>query len=115
MKENQNLGFTAGDYKEITVPVVDSTGANQVITGATIVWVVKRNENDTTALLTASTANGKITILANPNDHKFKITLQEADTANIPQGVYYHEAEVSLGGNEEVVMRGRLRLRIRRA
>lgn len=115
MKENQNFGFTAGDYKEITVPVVDSTGANQDITGAAVTWVVKRNENDATALLTASTANGKIAVLANPNQYKFKITLQEADTANIPQGVYYHEAEVSLSGNEEVVMRGRLRLRMRRA
>ncbi len=114
MKENQNFGMTAGDYKEITVPVTDSAGANLVITGASIEWVVKKNENDATPLLTCTTTGGKITILTTPNDYKFKITLLTADTTNIEQGVYYHEAKVMLGGNTETVMRGRIRIKKRR-
>ena len=114
MIDNQNFKMAAGDYKDLTVSVTDSTGSNKVITGCAITWVVKANENDTTPLITKSVGSG-ITILPNPNDYKFTISLASADSTNIPQGVYYHEARLTdLSAKSEVVMRGRLLMKKRR-
>ena len=80
----------AGDTKDISVAVVDADGNDVALAGASIVWSLARDV-DETALVTKTTAASDISISGND----FSFELAASDTSGLAAGNYYHEAQVT--------------------
>ena len=110
--EDQNFEIYAGESKVITVSVKEA-GIAVNLTGATdIRWVVKRNEDDATALITKTLASGITTLDQILHAGEFTITLDPEDTEDLGGASYYHEAEVTdSAGDPSTVTRGILTIK----
>ena len=98
----QDWSMHKGDSKDITVTVYDGDGATVTLTGATIVWGMA-TDYDETAIVTKTTAAADITI----SGSDFSFSLDPTDTSGLAAGQYYHEAQVTdSGGDVATVMTG---------
>ena len=84
--------------------VLNSAGTPVNITGFTIKWQLFSNDTPPVALIAKSTGAASITITDGLNGI-FNISILAADTVNIPQGHYAHEAVTTdLGGNPVTIV-----------
>ena len=112
--ENQDFEMYAGESKVITVTVKDGTGEALNLTGATIEWVAKANEDEVNATITKNNGEGGgLEILdQEANKGEFTITLAPADTEKLGGVTYYHEAEViDASTNVSTVTRGMMEVK----
>jgi len=68
-----------------TSPLIDDDGEEVTLTGAALVLSICKQGCPTTALLTASTENGKITL---PSSTTFQWWFTQDDTASLCAGTY---------------------------
>ena len=85
----------AGNTRVVRIAVKGETGAPVDITGGTVKWILARTM---TGAPLVEKATGAGVELVNPAAGTFSVTLDPADTADLEDGVYYHEAEVTLDG-----------------
>ncbi|MFP5223088.1 MAG: hypothetical protein ACLGSA_12430 [Acidobacteriota bacterium] len=98
-----NFTMTAGDAKEIEIPVVDETGAVMDLTGATVRWGLFTIAGAN--LLEKSTATSGVSVDA-PTTGEVVVTLNPLDTAG-RSGLFRHECEVTdTNGKPYTVLRG---------
>jgi hypothetical protein len=91
----QSFDLFAGDSRALTFTVVDDSGNNVDLTGASAIWeMAPLNWKSSAAspLLTKTSAAGGIT-LANGS---FTLKLASTDTEGLTEGSYYHEAQITL-------------------
>lgn len=88
----QNVEMWEGEYKEIPFTVQDADGVAVNLTGATLTWKLCRNGPDSTVLLTKTSGSGISLVVAASGTAK--VTLAEADTADLGGVAYYHELVV---------------------
>jgi hypothetical protein len=87
--KNQDFEIVAGDSRKIVI-TVDMDGD---LGGATIKWWMGRTPKSTGENIFVQKQNGDgILVLA---ERTFEISLLPADTAETPDGRWYHEAEVT--------------------
>lgn len=105
MMQQQNFIMCSGDTRTLTVTVNDRVTGDPIdLTGASIAWVLAKN-NKSTAEIEKSVGSG-ITV-ATPASGVFVVTINPADTTDL-DGIYYHEAQVTdASGRVVTVMRGR--------
>ncbi|WP_413309844.1 BppU family phage baseplate upper protein [Bacillus sp. 1P10SD] len=84
--KNQNFSMYAGDSKNIVVPVTKDDGSNVDLTGATVKWVLKKYDHDTTNILLKES---EIIIQGN----EITLPIKPPDTSELA-GTYYHECEI---------------------
>lgn len=124
--KNQNFEMDAGETKNLIVEVdelkrdangnvvLDDNGeAQQVITDLTgaqnITWILRKDETDTTNLLTKSTGNGGISI-SNPTAGEFIVHLLPVDTQSYKYN-YFHKAILTdAQGNVSTTTKGTIRI-----
>jgi hypothetical protein len=83
----------SGDTKEFTITVVDAADAEVDITDAiSIKFGLAKSAHSASALVSKSLGDG--IEKTNPQVGEFAVTLEPADTEDLPGGVYYFEAEV---------------------
>ena len=109
MSDNiQNFNLHAGDNPSIPVTVKDSADVVVDITAATAIkWNLYRDSRGT-ALVTKTLGSG-ITVTSGVGGI-FTIALVAGDTSAL-FGYFYHEAELTLGGNISTVLTGYIQIR----
>jgi hypothetical protein len=101
---NQDFEVWAGEDKTLSCTVVDSAGAAQDITDATVNWFLRAGPTATSNVLTKSTASG-ITI-TNALGGAYSVAIADTDTAAL-SGTYWHYAQLTdAGGHVTVIMEG---------
>ena len=80
----------SGDTKQLDVAITDSAGTPVSLSGASVVYKVKKTIDGTPTFLTKSTAAGSITL----SGSTVTIPFAPADTALL-SGTYYHELEIT--------------------
>lgn len=99
--KNQNFEMYAGDTKNVSVTITNSSGAVVNLTGAVITWVLTFQSGT----LQKATATGTITV-ANPATGVFTFNLLPIDTTG-KQGVFNHGVEmVDATGNASTLLTG---------
>ena len=107
--ENQNVDLPAGDTRLILIPLQDKTGA--ALPDASVVsltWTLgpKAGSRDGAVLLTQSLGAG-ISLV----DSLATISLESADTIDVPPGSYNHQLRCVLVGDlRETLTRGTFRI-----
>ena len=117
MAETQNVGFDKpwflGASRRFTVTITDAAGQAKDLTGATVVdWALtdlSPTEGAATKLIEKSLGSG-VGITA-PTQGQVQIEVDEAETASLAAGDYYHEARVvdAIGDTDSVTF-GQVRL-----
>lgn len=82
-----------GDTLEITCTVYDAAGAVFDLSGYAAAFTVKEHPEDTTAVLSKTTAGGGIVIAA-PATGVMVITVDAGDTATM-KGNYYYDIQIT--------------------
>ena len=102
----QNFSLVAGNTRLVKVTIVDTTNAPVNLTGATIVWGMATDPNQT-PILEKSTTSGQITV-PNPTTGVFQFNLTVSDTEN-RTGSWYHETRITDSlGNVSTAAQGSL-------
>jgi hypothetical protein len=87
-----------GNDRTIEVTVTDSAGGAYNLTGATIYFNVKKDEDDVASVIAKSTADvAEIKILSPATNGVFEIYLVPADSATI-SGLYVYDITLVIGG-----------------
>ncbi len=76
-------------------PLIDEDGVEITLTGATFAMYVCRQNDPTTAVLTATIANGKITL---PTSTTFRWAFTPDDMDDLCAGTYYVFLRVTIAG-----------------
>lgn len=98
--------MAAGETVTLSITATDSTGAALNLTGSTLAWILSDGER---TQVTKSTDDG-ITV-TNAAGGLFSIRLDAADTADLPDGLYYHRAQVTDADDAvTTLLSGRVRL-----
>ena len=103
-----DITLHSGDSLKLEVTVNDSAGTALDVTNATFIWALSKKDGSAiaprgAAILTKALASG-VVINDGPTG-RADITLDPADTTALA-GVYYHELQVTLGGNVSTVFYG---------
>jgi hypothetical protein len=98
-----DFAMYAGDSRIVRIAVKDEAGAPVDITGSTLKWLLSRSMTGE-ALVEKATGDG--IELQNPAAGTFGVTLEPADTEDLEDGIYYHEAEMTLDGDISTVVSG---------
>lgn len=85
----------------ITSPLINDDGDEVTLTDATLVFYITKPESQKTALLTATTANGKITL---PTATTFQIAFTPTDVADICPGTYSAFLRAIIDGIETQIL-----------
>ena len=114
-KLDQDFQMYQGAAKILTVPIVDSDGQPLDMTGGAVyygVFTSKSAAGKSAAVIEKTSGAGEITLVnsAATND-ALRIVIDEVDTNGLLPGRYYHEARLTLNGDDGVVFEGRLRLK----
>ena len=86
------ITFVAGDDTTLTITAKDKDGVVVDLSGATIVWGVKKRLDNASTEFTKSTGSG-ITITDATNG-VFVVSIDAADTTNL-SGYYFHESKIT--------------------
>ena|SRR5437868_5961633 len=108
----QNFSLHAGDYRDITVTVLDAGGSPVDLTSATIAWKLTTALHASPALLSKAVASGITIPVQTTNIGEFVIALASADTSSLAPGVYYHEADVTIGSKKSTVIYGNVTIKL---
>lgn len=103
----QNLSVYQGEDEQIDFYVTDGDGAPKVLTGATIEWGMWAGD---TLLVSKTTGSGAALANGAGTNDVVRITLSKANTLNIVPAGYYHECRIVLGGLEQVIATGTIRV-----
>jgi hypothetical protein len=106
--ENQNVFLPAGDSLDIVLAVKTEAGVDVPLAGATVRWWMghSRFSAGDGVLIKKSIGQG-VAI----TDATATVSLAPSDTAEIPAGTYYHEAEIVFAdGSVSTVTTGRFTL-----
>ena len=106
-----------GDDREIPLHVVDQAGADVDITGVTgtdISWVLSRKDPTEdipsgAALVTKTIGSG--IVIVTPAEGRARVDVGPGDTSGLVPGVYYHEAQIVLGGKTTTILYGAITIR----
>ena len=90
------LRLTRGDTGHFRFTVTDADGAVVNLTGATATLTVKKYEDDVTAILTKTEADG-LTLVAPQTGGLIDLEVEPADTATLAPGYYRYDLEVQPG------------------
>lgn len=102
---SQNISMYAGETKDITFSVVDSSDVPLNISGCVLKWGYALNTLEPSRL-TKTTSSG-ITV-TNASSGYFSVHLDDIDTSG-KMGDYYHEAQLTDAlGNVSVISNGTL-------
>jgi hypothetical protein len=93
-EQSQDFEIWAGEYKEITITVLDAAGNPEVLTGATASWVLKKRPDASLPALVSKSHDHGAEVLVPETEGKVKIVLDSDDTADLAPGTYYHETQV---------------------
>lgn len=97
--------YFSGDNLDIlfTVSDGDNPGNPKDLTGASIDWVLAKQQGKA-PLITKSIGSG-VTITDAANG-KGTVSIQQADTENLKGDTYWHELQVTVGGKRSTSMYG---------
>jgi len=105
------LGIHKGDDISPTISVLDAADAEVDISAATeITWVMARQPGGSALIMKLLSTAGITLVGGIGNEHKFRVVLEPDDTKALPDGFYYHEAEVALAGSDSTVIHGSVEL-----
>jgi len=93
-EQSQDFEIWTGEYKEITIAVLDTAGNAADLTAATARWVLKKRPDGSMPALVSKSHEHGAEVLMPETDGKVKIVLDSADTVDLAPGTYYHETEV---------------------
>lgn len=106
----QNFELFQGDYKEVTISVVDENGQAVDLTGYNAVWCMYIQNVDDVVIAITKTTSGGITI-PSPTSGELVITLEDVDTENLIPRIYSHQCEIEdLLGRHATVTTGYVKL-----
>ena len=98
-EQSQDFEMWAGEYKEITIAVLDAAGNAADLTAATARWVLKKRPDGSMPALVSKSHEHGAEVLVPETEGKVKIVLDSDDTADLAPGTYYHETEVLDSGD----------------
>ena len=101
---NQNLSMVRGDTRTIRIRVTDKAGAPINLSGATARWWMGTSADRTKPVHVRKATGGQgLTIETEAEGgvtyYALVIVLAPADTAEVPPGTWFHEAEVTDASN----------------
>ena len=100
--KNQNFSMYAGETKEIKATITKEDGTSLDLTGAKLVWSLRKGELSSVNILTKTTAGGSITTAGNVAT----IKLSSVDTKELVGADFFHElwAEDQTGNDSALFM-----------
>jgi len=104
-------GFTmiAGDDKTLEITVKDEAGDVVDLNGATARFGLAREPGEA-VLVSKATGGGGVT-LTDPDNGVLRVALNGADTRDLAAGRYWHETEITLGGEIATVVQDVMEIR----
>lgn len=106
--DTQDFSLKQGEYKQVTIAVVDSSNVPVNLTGYTLDWGLWRGS---TRLLTKSYGSGITLVNVSGTNDGLRITLAASDTRTLAPGTYYHECRVTNASSQpEVVAAGDVKI-----
>lgn len=89
---------------------VESTGALIDYTGWTAAMQVRKSYASPDAVITCTSANGKLVVVSGDPDCNLRLTIPPADTINMRSGDYVYDIELSNAGYVKKVLKGKFKL-----
>lgn len=89
---------------------VQSSGVLVDYTGWTAAMQVRKSFSSPTAVLTCTTANGKLTVVSGNPDYNLMLTIHPADTTSLSPGDYVYDIELTNAGFVRKLLKGKFKL-----
>lgn len=101
---NFSFSMIAGDTEKIVATVTDENNDALPVSSATIKYVVRDSVGGTQRISKTTTSGIVI------NSNVFTISLDPADTVDLAANVYYHESEITFGGDVYTAFYGNIEI-----
>jgi hypothetical protein len=101
---SQDFYIYVGDTRSLVITVQDNSGSPVNLTGATIKWVLVKD--DQAVLFKDNQSNGGVSI-TNAANGQCTLSIQAKDTISLTPGAYIHEARmIDSSGNSSIIFTG---------
>ena len=103
---SNEITFYRGDSASIQCTVTNGTGGAYDVTGNTATFSVKKEEDDTAALITKTVGSG---ITLSGTDGILTVDIGSGETSEL-SGKYYYDIECAKSGNVYTVVKDRFKI-----